>query len=466
MPRAINFGGNRFLRTVVTLLSGSDHESIKTDAKYLNPPLIPSSGPKPFPSPSHATEQERARLMGLKARAPPARPQAQTQTQAEAQAQAQVQVQAQVPPHVPSHSPAIPKLPQQHAVPATSPPLAQQTAPSTPSTEQAEEQIRRMARQPQASPEPSASAAPAVPQVSPSPRVGVTQQQQSTPATNGTIVANGFHARPMSLANGLSGEDAATVRVSSAIRPKVHTPGLQHQGTLGTAINGYGNAHTTNSGAFIGHQAPNQAHGVMHPGHAHGLNPQQYAALRNVFGAQQQQQQQQFQHQQQQQQQLQPGRSQMPMQMPMNGVSGNGNINLQMGPGNLNLKLPQSRPQMRMNGTMGGDVNGVNVSGSPVPMHASPPRPNVACSPVPQARAPSTNGHLMAPNHGRASPANGHLLGHGPPHGHPAAHSVAPHLQSSLGPLPLHTAGTPARPAPQFMHQQMVGAAGQGHEYS
>jgi hypothetical protein len=153
----------------------------------------------------------------------------------------------------------------------------------------------------------------------------------------------------------------------------------------------------------------------------------------------------------------------------MNGVSGNGNINLQMGPANLNLKLPASRPQMRMNGNAGGgDVNGVNINvvgGSPVPMHVTPPRPNVGGSPIPQARAPSANGHLMAPGHGRASPANGHLLAHASPHGHHVAHS-SPHLQSSLVALPLHTTTTPPRPAPPFMHQQMVGAAGQGHEYS
>ena len=119
-----------------------------------------------------------------------------------------------------------------------------------------------------------------------------------------------------------------------------------------------------------------------------------------------------------------------------------------------------------MNGSAGGDVNvnGINVGGSPVPMHVSPPRPNMAGSPNLHGLAPSANGHLMAPGHGRASPANGHLLGHGSPHGHPG-HSGPPHVQSSLVALPLHTTAPP-RPAPTFMHQQMVGAAGQGHEYS
>lgn len=451
---------------MVTLLKSSDHEAIKTDAKYLTPPLIPNSGPKPFPSPSHSTEQERTRLMGLRAlRAPPqSRPQSQGQYQPQAhipptrpQGQGPAQSQAVL---TPPHPPSIPTLPQQQG-PNTPPPVPaslsqqqqQQPVSSSTSADSTDEQIRRISRQLQ--PPPSESSVPATAPVAAqvSPRIAVTQQQQQqpSPSPNGTVVSNGFHARPMSLGNGLSAEDAATVRVSSAMRPKMHTSGLQHQG-VGAGVNGFtNNAHA--NGAFAAHQAQNQTHNVMHSGHTHGLNPQQYAALRNAFGAQHPQHQQ-LQHQQQHhQQQLQGARQQMAMQMQMNGVSGTGNINLQMGPGNLNLKLPASRPQLRMNGSAaGGDVNGVNVvGGSPVPMHASPPHPNVVGgSPVPQARAPS---------------ANGHLLGHASPHGHHAAHS-SPHLQSSLVALPLHTTTTPPRPAPPYMHQQMVGAAGQGHEYS
>lgn len=118
-----------------------------------------------------------------------------------------------------------------------------------------------------------------------------------------------------------------------------------------------------------------------------------------------------------------------------------------------------------MNGNVGVDVNGLNVGGTPVPMHVPGSRPNISGSPNPHARAPSVNGHLMAaPGHGRASPANGHLLGHASSHGHPG-HAGSPHLQSSLVTLPLHST-PPPRAAPPFMHQQMVGAAGQGHEYS
>ncbi|KAF8479466.1 enhancer of polycomb-like-domain-containing protein [Gautieria morchelliformis] len=430
----------KFLRTMVTLLSASDHEAVKTDAKYLTPPLIPNSGPKPFPSPSLSTEQERARLMGLKAlRTPQPRPQGQVQVQA-----------AQVQRHAPSHSPVNKRVPQPPApAPNTAPPLPsplpQQTAPRSPSTPQpVEEQIRRMTRHPQPAPEPSVPTVHVVSQATQ--RIPVAQPPPS-PSPNGSI-GNGFHPRSIPLGNGLSGDDAATVRVSSSMRPKAHTPSLhhQHQGALGAAVNGFTNSHT--NVAFTPPQAPqNQHYGVMHQGHGHvhGLNPQQYAAVRNAFGTQQQ-------HQ--------TARPQMAMQMQLNGVSGNGNINLQMGPGNLNLKLPPSRPHLRMNGNPGGDVHGINVGGSPVPMHISPPRHNMG---DPHARAPSANGHLMAPGHGRASPANGHLLGHASPHGHPA-HPGSPHLQPGLVALPLHT--TTPRPAPPFMHQQMVGGAGQGLQYS
>jgi hypothetical protein len=338
-------------------------------------------------------------------------------------------------------------VPQLQPVPNTAPPLPsplpQPAAPCRPSTQSMEEQIRRITRHPQPAPE---SSVPTVPVVSQGTQRVSVAQQPSSPSPNGSI-GNGFHPRPMPLGSGLSGEDAATVRVSSSMRPKAHTPSLhhQHQGALGAAINGFTNSHT--NAAFATPQAQNQHYGVTHQGHAHGLNPQQYAALRNAFGAQQQQQQQ-------------TTRPQMAMQMQLNGVSGNGNINLQMGPGNLNLKLPPSRPHLRMNGNPGGDVHGVNVGGSPVPTHVSPSRHNMG---DPHARAPSANGHLMAPGHGRASPASGHLLGHASPHGHPI-HPGSPHLQSTLVALPLHT-NTP-RPAPSFMHQQMVGAAGQGLEYS
>ncbi|KAF8585798.1 hypothetical protein K439DRAFT_1632364 [Ramaria rubella] len=470
----------KFMRTTVTLLDADDHESIKTDTKYLVPPLIPSSGPKPIPFSRRLTEQDRARLMSYRyARAQHSQAQLRAQSQPQPQPQPQLNVPSQPQPPQPEAQPqhlqsqpqpqpqpqpsSIPKLPQQPeglTTPPLAPPLPQPVTPITPGTERIEkviehmgEQIRRISQHSVPQPMP-ASESVNVPAVSITPQVSqraTATPQQSPPTPNSPQTqTNGFHPRQISLGavNGFPPDDGATVRVSSGMRQKGHVSGMQ-QGVLGSSVNGFTNARL--NGSYAAPQAPGhslnqnqtQHHAAIHPGHAHGLNPQQYAALRDVFGTQQQE------------QQRQHVRPSMGMQMQMNGIPGNGNINLQMGPGHLNLKLPPSR---RMNGGVG-DMNGVGVGGLPMSM---PPRHNVGGSPIPHGRMPSANGHLMAPAHGRASPANGHL-GHSSSLGHSTL-SNSPH-HPNLVSLPLHATPSP-RPTAALMHQQMVGAAGQGHEYS
>ena len=332
------------MRTTVTLLDANDHEAIETDPMDLAPPLIPKSRPSVVQPPSHLAEPERVRLTNMRAQlGPPPVPQPQPQSQPQPQPPALPSISHQAPHLAPSTTPPLP------------PPLPPQIARS-PVPPRMDEQIRRMARQPRPSPESLAAAAAAAVAGGPpqtSQRISPVQQQSPSTPTPAPVQVPGPQLKPMTFANGMGADGGATVRVSSGVRPKSHTPSPQQQhGALGASGGFAGNQHQhQHQGQGQGHLALHAAgHGHGH-GHGHGLNPHQYATLRNVFAERV------------------PGAPARHVGVGVGvgvAAAAGTNVSLQMGPGNLNLKLPA-----RVNGDAGASHGRASPLG-----HAGLPMPN------------------------------------------------------------------------------------------